>query len=162
VLATESALSTTELEDLLVDARRATRALVADLTDEQMLGPRLRIVNPPLWEIGHLAWFQEKWTLRHLRGLPPSHADADALYDSAAVPHATRWDLPLPARAATLARLQETLDSVLGYLRTEPLTDAARYFHQLAVFHEDMHAEALGYTRQTHGLSLIHIDAADE
>jgi gamma-glutamyl hercynylcysteine S-oxide synthase len=151
VLATESALSTTELEDLLVDARRATRALVADLTDEQMLGPRLRIVNPPLWEIGHLAWFQEKWTLRHLRGLPPSHADADALYDSAAVPHATRWDLPLPARAATLARLQETLDSVLGYLRTEPLTDAARYFHQLAVFHEDMHAEALGYTRQTHG-----------
>jgi iron(II)-dependent oxidoreductase len=136
---------------MLVDARRHVCALVADLTDEQMLGPRLRIVNPPLWEIGHVAWFQEKWALRHLRGLPPSRADADRLYDSAAVAHDTRWDLPLPTRAATLALMQDTLDRVLGYLRAEPLSDAARYFHQLALFHEDMHAEALAYTRQTHG-----------
>src|SRR4051794_2482184 len=98
---------------MLVDARRIACALVADLTDEQMLGPRLRIVNPPLWEIGHVAWFQEKWALRHLHGLPPSHADADRLYDSAAVAHDTRWDLPLPPRAATLSRMQATLDQVL-------------------------------------------------
>ncbi len=136
---------------MLVDARRHLCALVADLTDEQMLGPRLRIVNPPLWEIGHVAWFQEKWALRHLRGLPPGRADADRLYDSAAVAHDTRWDLPLPTRAATLALMQDTLDRVLGYLHAEPLSDTARYFHLLALFHEDMHAEALAYTRQTHG-----------
>ncbi len=136
---------------MLVDARETLLALVADLTDAQLLGPRLRIVNPPLWEIGHVAWFQEKWTLRHLRGLPPGRTDADRLYDSAAVAHDTRWDLPLPDRPTTLALMQATLDRVLGYLRAEPLADAARYFHLLALFHEDMHAEALGYTRQTHG-----------
>ena len=32
---------------------------------EQLLGPRLAIVNPPLWEIGHLGWFQERWCLRY-------------------------------------------------------------------------------------------------
>jgi len=41
--------------------------LVTDLDDLQMIGPRLAIVNPPLWEIGHVAWTQEFWALRHLR-----------------------------------------------------------------------------------------------
>ena len=69
---------------------RGTIALVADLHAEQLLGPRLSIVNPLLWEIGHVAWFQEKWVLRHVGKRPPLRADADALYDSAAVPHDVR------------------------------------------------------------------------
>jgi iron(II)-dependent oxidoreductase len=42
------------------EARQRTLQLVADLDDSQLLGPRLEIVNPLLWEIGHVAWFQEK------------------------------------------------------------------------------------------------------
>ena len=52
------------------EARQRTLQLVADLDDDQLLGPRLEIVNPLLWEIGHVAWFQEKWVLR--RGGEPS------------------------------------------------------------------------------------------
>lgn len=55
----------TEIIPLLQDARHRTLALTADLQGEQWLGPQLAIVNPPLWEIGHLAWFQEYWCLRH-------------------------------------------------------------------------------------------------
>src|SRR5919206_4383494 len=95
-----------QIARMLTDMRARTLELVDDLADELMLGPKLRIVNPPLWEIGHVAWFQEKWALRHLRGLPPVRADADALYDSAAVAHDTRWDLLLPSRADTLAFMQ--------------------------------------------------------
>jgi iron(II)-dependent oxidoreductase len=40
-----------ELARTLVDARSRTLALVTDLTDEQLMGPRLPIVNPLLWEI---------------------------------------------------------------------------------------------------------------
>src|ERR671932_1000925 len=83
---------------MLTDMRARTLELVDDLADEQLLGPKLRIVNPPLWEIGHVAWFQEKWALRHLRSLAPCRAGGDALYDSAAVAHNRRWDLPLPSR----------------------------------------------------------------
>jgi iron(II)-dependent oxidoreductase len=139
------------LADRLVEARAVTLDLVADLTDEQLLGPMLRIVNPPLWEIGHVAWFQERWALRHLRGLPSSRPDGDALYDSAAVAHDTRWYLLLPPRQETLAFMQEILDRVLDQLRTAPVDDDAVYFHLLALLHEYMHAEALAYTRQTHG-----------
>src|ERR1051326_6389615 len=65
----------------LHEARRRTLALVEDLDDEQMIGPRLDIVNPLRWEIGHVAWFQEYWVLRHLCGREPLLANGDALYD---------------------------------------------------------------------------------
>ena len=59
---------TEQLASMLVDTRKRTLELVSDLNDEQMMGPQLRIANPPLWEIGHLAWFQEYWCLRRPRG----------------------------------------------------------------------------------------------
>src|SRR5581483_6660202 len=92
------------LAEWVCEARQRTCELVADLGDDQLLGPRLPTVNPLLWEIGHVAWFQEKWVLRR-DGTRPLRADADALYDSAAIPHDTRWDLPLPGRKETLAYL---------------------------------------------------------
>jgi iron(II)-dependent oxidoreductase len=64
------------------DARRRTLELYADLTPAQRLGPRLAIVNPPQWELGHVGWFQERWVLRTARGLPPIAIGDDALYDS--------------------------------------------------------------------------------
>ncbi len=142
------------LAGMLLDARQRTLDLVSDLDDEQLLGPRLEIVNPLLWEIGHVAWFQERWALRHLRGERPLIANGDALYDSAAVPHDTRWDLPLPSREGTLRYMRHVLDLVLERLEAEgpgPLPNRAAYFHLLALFHEDMHDEAFAYTRQTLG-----------
>jgi gamma-glutamyl hercynylcysteine S-oxide synthase len=140
--------------DLLVswarDARRRTLELIDDLTDPQMLGPHLATVNPPLWEIGHLAWFQERWLLRR-GGEPSLRAGADALYDSSAVAHSTRWDLTLPSRRDTLAYMRQVLERVAEKLERGPLSEEDAYFSQLATFHEDMHGEAFAYTRQTLG-----------
>jgi len=143
-----------KLERDLLDARvRATR-VTADLDGERLLGPKLAIVNPPLWEIGHVSWFQEHWCLRKqpdgsLAGsiLP----GADALYDSAAVAHDTRWNLPLPDLKATRAYGEAVLERVRERLAHEPESEALQYFVRLATFHEDMHAEAFHYTRQTLG-----------
>lgn len=133
------------------DARLRTLELVADLSDEQLMGPQLRIVNPLLWEIGHVTWFQEKWVLRHAGGEAPLRADGDSLYDSAAIPHDSRWDLPLPSRGDTLAYLSSVRDRVLERIERGSLTERDRYFIKLAVFHEDMHTEAFTYARQTLG-----------
>ena len=133
------------------DARARTLELVADLSDEELMGPRLAIVNPPLWEIGHVAWFQEKWALRHAAGRPPIRPTVDSLYDSAAIAHDIRWDLALPSRRETLDYLTAVRDSVLERIEAGPLSAHDRYFIQLGVFHEDMHDEAFTYTRQTHG-----------
>lgn len=133
------------------DARGRTFDLVADLSDEQLMGPRLSIVNPLLWEIGHVAWFQEKWALRHAANRPPVRPGVDSLYDSAAIAHDTRWDLLLPSRKDTLAYLTAVRDAVLDRIEADDLSDDERYFIQLGIFHEDMHNEAFTYTRQTHG-----------
>src|SRR5215831_17376709 len=100
----------------LEQARERTLGLARDLSGERLLGPRLAIVNPPLWEIGHLGWFQERWCLRYRAGgeLGASClSGADALYDSAAVAHDTRWDLPLPDFGTTLGYLAQVLAGVL-------------------------------------------------
>jgi iron(II)-dependent oxidoreductase len=125
--------------------------LVADLTDEQMIGPRLTIVNPPLWEIGHVAWTQEFWVLRHLRGQRPLLEGADALYNSTEVVHDTRWDLKLPSRKKTLEYMEAVLNRVIDCLGPGEPGKEELYFHFLTIFHEDMHGEAIAYTRQTLG-----------
>ncbi|TMH70522.1 MAG: ergothioneine biosynthesis protein EgtB, partial [Betaproteobacteria bacterium] len=142
------------LSQQLRDARRRTRLLTRDLEGPQLFGPKLPIVNPVLWELGHVAWFQERWCLR-LRAdesLSESVLDgADALYDSATVAHDTRWDLPLPELSATLEYQDRVLERVLARLEREPDNEWFLYFVQLVLFHEDMHAEAFHYTRQTLG-----------
>jgi len=138
----------------LRSARERTRLLTRDLEGPQLFGPKLPIVNPVLWELGHVAWFQERWCLRLRADESLSESvlnGADALYDSATVEHDTRWDLPLPNRSATLAYQDRVLERVLAKLEREPDNEWFLYFVQLASFHEDMHAEAFHYTRQTLG-----------
>jgi len=146
----ESSIQPATLADWVTDAGRRTLDLIADLADEQLVGPRLATINPPLWEIGHLAWFTEKWVLRYAGARAPLRADADALYDSAAVAHATRWDLPLPPRDDTLDYLRRVRECVFEVVQRGP-SPAETYFVLLSIFHEDMHGEAFLYTRQTLG-----------
>jgi iron(II)-dependent oxidoreductase len=142
------------LSQQLRDARRRTRLLTRDLEGPQLFGPKLSIVNPVLWELGHVAWFQERWCLRLRADESLSESlleGADALYDSAKVEHDTRWDLPLPRLSPTLEYQDRVLERVLARLEREPDNEWFLYFVQLVLFHEDMHAEAFHYTRQTLG-----------
>jgi len=133
------------------DARGRTFELVEDLTDEKLRVPLLEIVNPFLWEIGHVAWFQEHWVLRHVARTPPLLDGVGALYDSAAVQHDTRWDLALPTRDETREYMTAVRESVLSRLGDGDLGERETYFNLLSVFHEDMHGEAFMYMRQTLG-----------
>ncbi len=144
----------TQLRGMLLAARERTLALAYALSSEQLLGPRLAIVNPPLWEIGHLAWFQEYWCLRYRADgslAPPRIESADELYNSAIIPHDARWNAPLLDFKTTLAYLDGVLADVLKRVEREGPTPHLSYFMQLATFHEAMHCEAFTYTRQTLG-----------
>lgn len=119
--------------------------------------PRRAELNPPLWELGHIGWFQEFWIARNpergrgWRADPdaprhaPLRAGADALYDSSRVPHDSRWQLPLPGAAATRDDLERQLAGTLALLGEAGDDDDALYFFRLALLHEDMHHEAALY-----------------
>ncbi len=155
-----------ELAAALQSSRDDTLAL---LTRYQLALPGLAVpllpeYNPPLWELGHIGWFQDWWTGRfgdRPRGvaadpdaarLPPLRAGADALYDSSRVPHDSRWTLPLPDVNATRgdlsAQLQRTLALLARLDDDGAATDAALYFFRLVLLHEDMHHEAALYQAQ--------------
>ena len=135
----------------IAGARADTWAWLGDLAPSNALGPRDALLNPPQWEVGHLAWFWEKWLLREgdvarvSSGLVPH---TDTLYDSAAIAHEVRWDIPLLSWPAAWQYLDDVLARVCARLCTEPLTDELAYFTQLCVFHHDMHNEAFAIRRQ--------------
>lgn len=137
------------LEAALRDARSRTLALIEGLDAEQLLGPRLSTTNPLCWEIAHTAYFHEFWVLRHLGQRQEILPDSDRLFDSISIPHETRWDLPVPSMEDTLQYMEDVLSAEVSQLDEIKLENSAKYFYLLALFHEDMHGEALTYTRQT-------------
>jgi iron(II)-dependent oxidoreductase len=149
-----------QLAAALHDARHYTLALfdalAAEGYDQAHNVPRIAIVNPPLWELGHLAWFAEWFVLRDASGGRPGEASGHSLlargddwFDSGTVPHAARWTLDLPGAGAIKTYCREVLDRILDRLAHEPDDDAALYPYRLVLAHEDMHGEALLYTLQT-------------
>lgn len=153
-------MSGTALAQALRDSRARLLASVADLSDAQWQVPERPGVNPIAWELAHVAWFAEFWTLRGPHRLddqglieaatPPRHAGPDALLDSARLAHARRWQVALPSRDAVLRMLEAQLDACIAAL-PDGDDDRALYFHRLALFHEDMHAEALTWLRSALG-----------
>jgi iron(II)-dependent oxidoreductase len=135
----------------LQDARQRELALFSDLTEAQLIGPAMSIIEPPLWELGHVGWFQERWILQRLDGADPILAVADQLYDSFNIHNAQRWGLHYPSRAETLDYLQAVLDRCVARLDGHQPTDQEAYFYRLATYHEDMHGETLTHIRQTLG-----------
>ncbi|VTU16512.1 Iron(II)-dependent oxidoreductase EgtB [Variovorax sp. PBL-H6] len=145
----------------LRECRARTRAWTFDLSDMQWRMPRQAGVNLVAWELSHLAWFGEFWVLRgphavdalgHVQpGAPARIAGPDALFDSSRLAHIARWSARLPTREQIDARLDAQLDACLAALATCEGSDEALYFHRLALFHEDMHAEAFAWLRATLG-----------
>ena len=149
------------LRDALIHQRKYTLALYADLPSAYWVPaqfPCLSIVNPPLWELAHIAWFAEFFCLRWRsddvtgRDTPPILAGADSLFNSQTVPHATRRCISYPDRQTCLGYMQQSLEAVIDALDASDAAD--RYRYQLAIAHEDMHAEALTMTLVTLGLPL--------
>jgi gamma-glutamyl hercynylcysteine S-oxide synthase len=145
------------LVSVLTALREQTLDSFADV--RRALGGRLDIayaeeVNPPLWELGHVGWFEEFWIARNSerhRGAQatleaaraaPLLAGADALYDSSNVAHARRWHLRLPDAQRTQRYLAQVRQRTLALLHDAADNDDALYFFRLVLMHEAMHHEA--------------------
>jgi len=124
------------------------------------------VLNLPLWELGHIGWFEEVWLSRNpdrLRGIacdPGVGREAsvlsgsDGFYDSSNVPHARRWLLDLPSVEATRDYLAQVRESTLALLRQSAGSDDDLYFFRLVLMHEDMHREAWHFMAQHLGIDL--------
>lgn len=121
--------------------------------------------DPPLWALGHLGWYQERWIARNLQRHQGERADpeaarlasidpaADACFDPVRAPHDVRWQLQPPDLDATRQYLVETLETTLDLLDRATPDDDGLYVFRLALFHEDQRNEAFATVSQALGLA---------
>ena len=140
-----------ELIETLADARRQELELLDSIPDAQMLGMKAHFLEPPIWEMGHVGWFQEYWILRHLDQAETLLPGSDRVYDSFNVSYKLRWDHAFPSRRETHTYLAEVLNRSIGRLDSREPTAQDAYFYTLAALHEDMHTENLTLILQTLG-----------
>ena len=117
-------------------------------------------LNPPLWELGHIAWFQEYWVGRNKHrsegtdwqiGRPQNTSlliTSEQWFDSAKVQHVTRWDQALLTRETCLTYAEQTLEQTLALLQVDAQSGPTLYFYWLVLQHEAMHLEASAYMAQ--------------
>jgi gamma-glutamyl hercynylcysteine S-oxide synthase len=137
----------------LVTARARTLGLLAGLPEAALLRQHSPLMSPLVWDVAHVANYEEQWLLRAVGGPALTDASFDALYDALRHPRRTRSQLPLlpPANAfAYAARVRQAVREHLDTLpedSPEPLLRDGFVFGMVAQ-HEQQHAETLTATLQ--------------
>ncbi|MFQ5744398.1 MAG: ergothioneine biosynthesis protein EgtB [Acidobacteriota bacterium] len=136
-----------ELVDELQRTRERTRALLEPLPEEALRQQLRGFLSPLVWDLGHIANFEEQWLVRAVggEGLRP---DMDRLYNPFEQPRARRASLALPSVAETLAYLaavrQRSLE-LLGRLTPDPADPLLGngYLYRMVLQHEAQHQETM-------------------
>jgi gamma-glutamyl hercynylcysteine S-oxide synthase len=116
----------------------STNALTRSILNGLRLGqegvPKSDILNPPLWEFGHLTWFHEFWVQRRGHVSNPSLlSNADYLFNSSDMAHDDRWQIDIPSRNALLEYNSEVMNKTHQLLASSIDVETA-YFMQLSIF----------------------------
>ncbi|MGO9322032.1 MAG: SUMF1/EgtB/PvdO family nonheme iron enzyme [Solirubrobacteraceae bacterium] len=97
-------------------ARERTLALVAGLDDEQLERVHSPIMSPLVWDLGHIAAYEDLWLAHRYAGLELLRPELATLYDAFETPRAVRGEIealdPADARAymaAVSARTAEVI-----------------------------------------------------
>ncbi len=143
-------------ERLLTDARARTFELVAPLDETQLTRQHSPLMSPIVWDLGHIANFEEQW-VRRAHDPHGRRDDAarrlDHLYDAVAHPRATRRRLPILEHMACLRYFEDTrrrtLDAIAcaSFPATDPLL-AGGFIHAMLAQHEAQHGETILQTIQ--------------
>src|SRR2546423_10586304 len=96
----------------LDEARARTLLLIRTVSEADLLKQHDPLMGPILWDLGHIAHFEELWLLRNLDG-KVEFVEMPGMYDPFEYPRKARGSLPLPSIAETLRTMAEVRGRVL-------------------------------------------------
>ena len=140
------------ISDLLTEARDRTLLLISGLSDEDLHRQHDPLMSPIIWDVGHIAHFEELWLTRNLSGAI-EFSEMPGMYNPFEHPRAERASLPLPTLDQMLARLAEIRSRVLDHLHAleweenNPLLREGFVYH-MVLQHEYQHNETILQTLQ--------------
>src|SRR6202171_1920931 len=144
--------SKADIARLLTEARDRTSLLISGLSDEDLHRQHDPLMSPIIWDVGHIAHFEELWLTQNLDG-PIKFSEMPGLYNPFEHPRATRASLALPTLSEMAARLKEIRERVLDRLDRlqwdddNPLLEGG-YVYNMVLQHEYQHNETILQTLQ--------------
>ncbi len=141
-----------QLLDAMEDARGRTLELVAHLSDEDLTRVHSEIMSPLVWDLGHIAAYEDLWLAHREGSLPLLHAELAALYDAFETPRAIRGDIPALGPAEARNYLEQVRERTIEVLLAQGPADGTLW--EMVIRHELQHGETMRQTMELADLLL--------
>jgi iron(II)-dependent oxidoreductase len=138
------------LLEALDDTRERTLALLAGIGDDDLERVHSPLMSPLVWDLGHIAAFEDLWLGHRYGGRDLLRADLARIYDAFETPRLRRGDIPYLGRAEAceyLAAVRQRTHEV-----AEERGTGDGFLFDLIVRHEQQHTETMLQT-----LELAHL-----
>ena len=141
-----------EIAARMMEARERTLALVQPLSDDDLHRQHDVLMSPIMWDLGHIAHFEELWLIRNLEG-PVEFGEMPGIYNPFEHPRRVRGQLELPSLDEVKAIMDEIRGRVLSRLASvkldgdDPLLRDG-YVYAMVLQHEYQHNETFLQTLQ--------------
>jgi len=132
--------------EALRETRERTLELVAAVSDEDLERVHSRLMSPLVWDLGHIAAFEDLWLGHRLGGRPLLRDELMDVYDAFETPRAGRGELPFLRTADARSYLEEVRERTLEVL--EQLASGDSFLPELVIRHEQQHCETMLQTLQ--------------
>ena len=141
-----------QLAARLEEARARTLLLVEPLSEEDLHAQHDPLMSPIIWDLGHIAHFEELWLVRNLEG-PVEFGEMPGIYNPFEHPRRVRGELALPSLEECRTMMDAIRKRVLDRLESVALNsdDALLrdgYVYSMVLQHEYQHNETILQTLQ--------------
>jgi iron(II)-dependent oxidoreductase len=130
----------------LAETRRRTLSLVEPIAEEDLLAVHSPLMSPLVWDLGHIAAFEDLWLVHRFGNRPMVRGDLAAVYDAFETPRAERGDLPFLGPAQARDYLDVVREQAFDVARGRGLGDGE--MHEMVLRHEQQHCETMLQTIQ--------------
>jgi gamma-glutamyl hercynylcysteine S-oxide synthase len=134
----------------LDEVRRDTLALVAHLDDRELQRTLSPIMSPLVWDLAHIAAYEDLWLAHRHAGLPLLRPDLAELYDAFETPRAVRGEVELLRAPEARAYLEDVRERVALAIARGGVGDGV--LAELVLRHELQHTETMRQTMALAGL----------
>jgi iron(II)-dependent oxidoreductase len=138
----------TVVQDLAA-VRQRTLELVSHLATEDLERQIAPIMSPLVWDLGHIAAYEDLWLAHRHADMELLRPDLAALYDAFETPRAVRGDLQILGHDDAVAYLDEVRARTLAALE---VTGPDPVIHEMVLQHELQHTETMRQAMAIAGL----------
>jgi iron(II)-dependent oxidoreductase len=142
--------------EALGTSRRRLLELLRPVPPEALSSQHSPLMSPPVWDLAHVANYEEQWLLRALGQRGIRGPETDRIYDAFRNPRSMRGELPLLGLADAVSYAEQVRERSLRHLEALDLHAAVRggplldggFVYGMVARHEQQHVETLIATLQ--------------